>query len=65
MEVIDAWSGYFVELLRRLVRQLTIPFHTFLGMTLHVIDHEGMRRFSEHGNFSVAPAEIRDSNMVL
>ena len=31
--VIDAWSRYFVELLSRLVRQLAISFHTFLGMT--------------------------------
>ena len=30
-------SGYFVELLRRFVRQLTMSFHTFLGMTFHVI----------------------------
>ena len=28
--VIDAWSRYFVELLSRLVRQLTISFHTIL-----------------------------------
>ena len=28
-------------------------------------DHEEIRKFSEHGNFSVAPAEILDSNMVL
>ena len=35
--VIDAWSRYFVELLSRLVCQLTISFHTFLGMTFHVI----------------------------
>ena len=35
--VIDAWSRYFVELLSRLVCQLTISFHTFLGMILHII----------------------------
>ena len=47
--VIDAWSRYFVELLRRLVGQLTISFHTLLCMTSHVIrpskkyeDFEGM-----------------------
>ena len=28
-------------------------------------DHEETLRFSEYGNFSVAPAEIQDSNMVL
>ena len=36
MMVINAWSWYFVELLSRLVCQLTISFHTFLGMTLHI-----------------------------
>ena len=35
--VINAWSWYFVELLSRFVCQLTISFHTFLGMTFHVI----------------------------
>ena len=35
--VIDAWSRYFVELLSRLVCQLTISFHTLLCMTSHVI----------------------------
>ena len=30
MVVIDAWSRYFVELLSRLVRQITISFHTSL-----------------------------------
>ena len=63
--VIDARSRYFIELLHRLVCQLTISFHTFLGMTFHVIGRRKIRRFSEHGNFSVAPAEILDSNMVL
>ena len=29
------------------------------------IDHEEIRRFSEHGDFQVHPAEIVDSNMVL
>ena len=37
MMVINAWSWCLVELLSRLVCQLTISFHTFLGMTLHVI----------------------------
>ena len=35
--VINAWSWYFVELLSRPVCQLTVSFHTFLGMTLHII----------------------------
>ena len=34
--IINAWSWYFVELLSRFVRQLTISFHTFLRMTFHV-----------------------------
>ena len=37
MMVVNAWSWYFVELLSRLVCQLTISFHTFLCMTLHII----------------------------
>ena len=39
--VIDAWSRYFVQLLSRLVCQLTISFHTLLRMTFHVV---GSRR---------------------
>ena len=35
--IIDAWRRYFVELLCRLVCQLTVSFHTFLCMTLHII----------------------------
>ena len=34
--VIKVWSWYSVELLSRLVSQLAISFHTFLGMTSHV-----------------------------
>ena len=34
--VIDTWSRYFVELLRRLVCQLTISLHTFLRSTFHI-----------------------------
>ena len=39
--VIDAWIRYFVEMLSRLVCELTTTFHTFLGMTFHII---GQRR---------------------
>ena len=35
--VIDAGSKHFVELLSRLVCLLTISFHTFLGMTFHLV----------------------------
>ena len=34
-------------------------------MTFHVIGPLKIRFFFEHGNFSVHPAEILDSNMVL
>ena len=37
MMVVNAWSWYLKELLSRVVRQLTISFHTFLDMTFHVI----------------------------
>ena len=37
MMVINAWSRYFVELLSRFVGQLTISFHTFVGMSFNVI----------------------------
>ena len=45
--VINAWCWHFVELLSRLIRQLTISFHTFLGKTFHKTmkkyeDFEGM-----------------------
>ena len=63
--VIDAWSRYFVELVSRPVCQLTVSFHTFHGMTFHIVRHEKIRIFSEYGSFSVPPAQIRDSNMVL
>ena len=36
----------------------------FLAWPSMWYDHEEIRRFSEYGNFSVAPAEILDSNMV-
>ena len=42
--VINAWSRYFAEELSYPICQLTISFHTFLGMTLHVV---GPRRDSE------------------
>ena len=35
--VINMWCRYFVELLSRLVCQFTISFHTFLGMTFHIV----------------------------
>ena len=35
--VIDTWSKHMIELLSRLVCQLTISFHTLLCMTSHVI----------------------------
>ena len=62
------WSsmhgGYFVELLSRLVYQLTKSFHTFDGMTSHNIrpwKYEDSQRMEA----SVHTAEILDSNMAL
>ena len=34
------WSGYFVELLSRLVCQLAMSFYTFLALTFMSQDHE-------------------------
>ena len=65
MMVINAWSRYFVELLSRFVCHLTLSFHTFLGMTLHVLRPRRNTQIFPAGIFSVAPAEILDSNMVL
>ena len=64
--VIVAWSWYFVELLCRLICQLTMSLHTFLCMTSHVI--RPMKKYDYFERmviFSNPPAEIRDSNMVL
>ena len=64
--VINAWSRYLLELLSRFVRQLTISFHTFLGLTFHVVGpRRGYTDFPSMVVLSVPPAEIRDSNMVL
>ena len=43
--VIDAWSRYFVELLSRLVCQLTISFHTLLCMTQPC--HKTMKKYED------------------
>ena len=48
--VIDAWSRYFVELLSRLVCQLTISFHTLLCNLS--TPHRGNSRF-KHGSVIV------------
>ena len=65
MMVINAWNGNSVELFSRLVRQLTISFHSFLGMLTHSVGPRRDANISEHGNFSVGPAENVGSNMVL
>ena len=65
MMVIDAWSRYFVELLNRIVCQLTISFHTFLDMTIHIVGPRGNMKSFRVWFFSAHSAEIRDSNMVL
>ena len=63
--VINAWSWDCVELLSRPVCQLTISFHTFLGMLLHIVRPRRNTQIFRAWYFSVAPAEILDSNMVL
>ena len=55
-----------MELLSRFVRQLAISFpHISWHDTPCHRDHEEIRRFSEHDNFSLVLVEIMDSNMVL
>ena len=44
---------------------LTISFQTFLGMTFHVIRPRRDTQIFRAWYFSIAPAEILDSNMVL
>ena len=64
--VIDAWSRYFVELLSRLVCQLTISFQ---HISLHDQPcHKTMMKYEDFEGMVISlllPAEIRDSNMVL
>ena len=66
MVVIDAWSRYFVELLRRLC-QLT--HHIAPHISLHDLPyHETMKKYEDFEGMEVflfTPAEIRGSNMVL
>ena len=64
--VIDAWSIYFVELLCRLVCQThNIVPHISLHDPPYRRTTKRYTDFPSMGNFSVAPAEIQDSNMVL
>ena len=50
MVVIDAWSRYFVELLRRLVCQLTISLH----ISWHDLPcHKTMKRYADSRNMVV------------
>ena len=57
MMVISAWSRYFVELLSRLVCQLTISFHTFLGMTLHIV--RSMKKYEDFPSMAVFQFTLR------
>ena len=59
MMVISAWSRYFVELLSRLVCQLTISFHTFLGMTLHIV--RSMKKYEDFPSMAVFQFTLRNS----
>ena len=56
-------------ILCRVVESFCSPTHNIVPhISWHDLlweDHEEIRRFWRHGSFSVPPAEIRDSNMVL
>ena len=65
--VVQAWSGDSAELLSTLVCQPTKTFRALFRMAFHVIrpSDRFCVRFFQPSNFSVAPAEIRDSNIFL
>ena len=60
--VVKTWCGHLEQLLDCLVYQFAVPFNTFLRMSLR----GGNIRiiFTDSGNFSHAPVEIRDSNIL-
>ena len=66
------WSSrqgldYFGQLLHFLVFHFTVSLNAFLSMSFRVIGprYSLCLRFCHPSNFSVAPAEIRDSNILL
>ena len=65
--VIDAWSRYFIKLLRRFVRQLTTSFVPHISW--HDLPYRRtLKRYENFEGmvmFQITNAEIRDSNMVL
>ena len=65
--VVKTWCRDFVQLLNYFVCQFAISFHTFLRMSFHVVTPRSnvCIIFSDSSNFSVGPAEIRDSNIFL
>ena len=66
--VVKTWCRNLIQLLHRFVCHFAISFNAFLRMTFHVIiPSDGYRvRFCPlNVTFSVAPAEIRDSNIFL
>ena len=69
--VIHAWRCDFVLFLSRFIHKFAISFHTFLCMTFHVVGPRRYRfgiKFSRcfyvADNFSVAPTDILDSNII-
>ena len=64
MMVVNACSWYSVDVVESSYL-LTISLHNISSHDPSMsLDNEEILRFSEHGKFSVVPAEIRDSNMV-
>ena len=65
--IIQTRSYDFIKLLHFLVCQFAVSFNAFLSMSFHVVGPRQRLcvRFLPPGNFTVAPAEIRDSNILL
>ena len=66
--VFQTRTSNFIELLHFLVCQFTLSFNTFLSMSFHVVRlcNPSLREaLPNPGYFSVAPAEILDSNICL
>ena len=63
--VVNAWCSRFVYLLSCFVGQFAISSTHLFAWPSMSYDHEEIRIFSDQCNFSVAPAKILDSNMLL
>ena len=64
---IQARTWNCVQLFSLVGRQFRVSLNAFLSMSFHVVGprYSLALGFSHTGNFSVAPAEIRDSNIIL